>query len=158
MTRSRVCEEPGCRQRTRDGKAYCPDHVDRLGYASDLLPKVAAWIAGARAARLAKGEEAEDQDPEPPPVVSRAPAPPPRPRPATRIPPTRARAHDIAKVRQHVPLPSSPPCERCGRRIQVLRRTDPPRPRAHLCPHGRTCAWPRGVRPTAHPCIECLLP
>jgi hypothetical protein len=38
----RTCVEPGCEKKTREGKPYCPDHVDKSLYVQDLFSQMAA--------------------------------------------------------------------------------------------------------------------
>lgn len=38
---NRACDAPGCVERTREGKPYCPDHVDHLPYVQELLVALA---------------------------------------------------------------------------------------------------------------------
>ncbi len=38
---TRYCEVPSCTQTTREGKPYCPDHVDRSPYVQDVLSYLA---------------------------------------------------------------------------------------------------------------------
>lgn len=41
-TSSRACAEPNCTDSTREGKPYCPDHVERHSYVQEILAILAA--------------------------------------------------------------------------------------------------------------------
>lgn len=38
---TRLCDAPGCTETTREGKPYCPDHVDHHPYVQQLLQHLA---------------------------------------------------------------------------------------------------------------------
>lgn len=38
---NRACDAPGCVERTREGKPYCPDHVDYHPYVQELISRLA---------------------------------------------------------------------------------------------------------------------
>lgn len=40
-TQTRHCDVPHCTETTRDGKPFCPDHVDQHPYVRDLLDRLA---------------------------------------------------------------------------------------------------------------------
>lgn len=42
---SRPCAHPGCRQKTREGKPYCPEHIENLTQVKEIL----AQLEGKRA-------------------------------------------------------------------------------------------------------------
>lgn len=39
--KNRICEQPGCLQSTREGKPYCPDHVEMHPYVQTILARIA---------------------------------------------------------------------------------------------------------------------
>lgn len=39
--KNRICEQPDCTQSTREGKPYCPDHVESHPYVQDILARIA---------------------------------------------------------------------------------------------------------------------
>ncbi len=38
---NRICDIPGCTESTREGKPYCPNHVDCLPYVQEVLSRLA---------------------------------------------------------------------------------------------------------------------
>lgn len=39
-TQPRYCDVPGCTESTREGKPYCPDHVDHNTYVQELMARL----------------------------------------------------------------------------------------------------------------------
>lgn len=60
-TCSRICDVNGCQQSCRDGKPYCPDHVDHNPYVQGILQVL---VACEEEAELVKRKGAAKVDPE----------------------------------------------------------------------------------------------
>ncbi len=56
---TRFCKELGCEQTTREGKPYCPDHVENHPYVQEILDTLAAREAEERQVR-SQGARAVD--------------------------------------------------------------------------------------------------
>ena len=57
--KTKYCDEAGCEERTREGKDYCPEHINNLPYVQQLLDRIEKKEVEVAAVRK-KGKKAVD--------------------------------------------------------------------------------------------------